>query len=384
MKSCLRRVALVACAAMILASCGNKETKEALTKAKDLEGQKRYEDANQILVDALRARETEIRADFTSPKDQAEADTQAQKVQSDSEILKLEREQIPIYLHLERPDLASAVYNDILTGHPGDTVVYDTLRDPDPDIRTGAVRILGLAAKPESIDTLIGATHDSDKDVRRAAVAALGSIKDPRSVPPLIDALKDSYWFVRSDAAEALGREQDLRALKPLLANVSDSDNSAETSAENALLLLCGVPGISADEFASRLNDPNPKVVVISTVCLALLHDPRAVPELEKLAASPDTDTRLHAVKALGETGDSSVIPTLQKTLKDTDANVRGWSIIGLAKLKDQGSVTALQAIAADANELPTVRSAASAAVAHITGNETDPNAAAPVTPSGP
>jgi HEAT repeat protein len=286
----------------------------------------------------------------------------------------LERAQIPIYLHLERPDLASVVYTDILAGSPGDTVVYDTLRDPDPTIRTGAVRILGLAAKPDSIDALIGATHDSDKDVRRASVAALGSIKDSRCVQPLIDALKDSYWFVRSDAAEALGREQDLRAVKPLLDTVTDSDNNVETSAENALLLLCGVQGISADEFAGRLNDPNQKIVVISTVCLALLHDPRAVPVLEKLAASPDKDTRLHAVKALGETGDPTVLPTLRQTLKDTDPNVRGWSIIGLGKLNDQGSVAVLQAIAADANELPNVRSAAAAAAAHITGTQVDPN----------
>ena len=379
MKSCLRRAALVACAAMVLSSCGNKETKEALTRATNLEGQNRYQDANDVLVDALRARETKIRADLPNAANQTDADAQTLKVQSDSEILKMERAQIPIYLHLDRPDLASAVYTDILTGHPGDTVVYDLLRDPDPATRTGAVRILGLAAKPDSIDALIGVVNDPDKDVRRAAVAALGSIKDPRCVPPLIDALKDSYWFVRSDAAEALGREQDLRAIKPLLDTVTDSDDSAQTSAENSLLLLCGVPGISADDFAARINDPNPKIVVISTVCLALLHDPRAVPVLEKLAASADKDTRLHAVKALGETGDPTVIPTLRQTLKDTNGDVRGWSIIGLGKLKDQGSVAALQAIAADVNELPNVRSAANAAVAHILGTDVDPNG-----PAGP
>jgi HEAT repeat protein len=375
MKSCFRRAALLACATLLLAACGNKETKEALTKANNLEAQKRFEDANDILVDALRAREAKIRTGFANPTNQADADAQAQKIQADSEILKFERAQIPIYLHLNRPDLASAVYADILTGHPGDSVVNDMLQDPDPLLRGGAVRILGLAAKPESIDALIGAVHDQDKDVRRAAVAALGSIKDPRSVPPLIDALKDSYWFVRSDAAEALGREQDLRAVKPLLDNVTDSDDTAETSAENALILLCGVPGISADDFAARINDPNQKVVVISTVCLALLHDPRAVPVLEKLAASTDTGTRLHAVKALGETGDASVIPTLRQTLKDTDVNVRGWSIIGLGKLKDQGSLPALQAISADANELPNVRAAATAAVSHISGTNSDPGA---------
>jgi HEAT repeat protein len=377
MKSCLRRVVLLACATLILASCGNKETKEALTRANNLEAQKRFEDANDILVDALRAREAKVRTGLPTPGSQADVDAQVLQVQADSEILKLERAQIPIYLRLDRADLASAVYADILDGHPGDTVVSGLLSDPDPAIRTGAVRILGLAAKPESIDALIGATHDADKDVRRAAVASLGSIKDPRCVPPLIDALKDSYWFVRSDAAEALGREQDLRAVKPLLDIVTDPDDSAETSAENALILLCGVKGISADDFAARLNDPNPKLVVISAVCLAVLHDPRTVPVLEKLAASPDTGTRLHAVKALGETGDPSVIPTLRQTLKDTDVNVRGWSIIGLGNLSDQGSVTALQAITADTAELPMVRSYAAAAVAHITGTNTAPGAPA-------
>jgi HEAT repeat protein len=375
MKSCLRRIVLITCTTLALAGCGNKETKEALTKANDLETQNRYQDANDILVAALRAREAKIRGSATSAASQADADAQAKKIQSDSEILKLERAQIPIYLHLNRADLASAVYSDILGGHPGDTVVYDLVTDKDVAIRTGAVRILGLAAQPDSINALVTATHDSDKDVRRAAVAALGSIKDPRCVQPLIDALKDSYWFVRSDAAEALGREQDLRAVKPLLDTVTDSDDSAESSAENALLLLCGVHGISADDFAARINDPNPKIVMISTVCLALLHDPRAVPVLEKLAASPDKGTRLHSVKALGETGDQTVIPTLRQTLKDPDGDVRGWSIIGLDKLKDLGSVAALQAMAADPNELPRVRSFAGAAAARISGTAQPQNA---------
>jgi len=361
---------------MILVSCGNKETKEALTKAINLEDQKRYEDANDVLTEALQAREAKVRANLPDTNDPAEADSQTQKVQSDSEILKMERAQIPIYLHLNRPDLAWAVYTDILKGSPADTVIYDTLRDPDATIRAGAVRVLGLAAKPDAIDALTGATHDSDKEVRRAAVAALGSIKDSRAVPPLMDALKDSYWFVRSDAAEALGREQDTRAVKPLLDTVADSDETVQTSAANALVQLCATKSIAADEFANRLNDPHAKTVLVATVCLAMLHDPRAVPMLEKLAASPDKSARLHAVKALGETNDPAVIPTLRETLKDPDANVRGWSIIGLDELKDQGSVPALEAIAADANESPSVRSAAAEAAAHLTTTQAEPNTA--------
>jgi len=368
MNKCFWRLVLVAGTAVILAGCGNKETKEALQKAGALEDQKQYQDANNVLVEALRARETKIRADAGAPPDQAATDMLNKKVQSDPEILKLERGQIPLYLHLERADLASAVYSDILAGKPDDTVVYDLLRDKDPLIRTGAVRILGLTEKPEAIDALVEATKDPDQDVRRAAVAALGSIKDPRTVGPLIAALKDSYWFARSEAANALGQEHDGRAVKPLLDAVADSDSTVESSAETALLFLCKGPGAPAppDDFASRLNDPNPKLVLISAVCLSILKDSRAVPVLLKLLSSSDLTTRLDAVKGLGEAGDPSVIPTLRQTLKDPDVNMRGWSIIGLGNLKDQGSLTDLRAIAADPNEPSTIKAAAAAAINHI------------------
>jgi len=364
--NCLR-IILVVGLVVTLAGCGSKETKEALQKASALQDQKQYQDANSVLLDALRAREAKIRANSSTPSDQASAEALTKKVQSDSEILQMERAQIVIYLAMERADLASVVYSDILVGSPGDSVVYHALQSKDPVIRTGAVRVLGLAGKPEAIDVLTTATRDDNQDVRRAAVAALGTIKDARTVDPLIAALKDSYWFVRSDAADALGQEKDERAAKPLLDTVSDADSNVESSAENALIILAMNHKASADEFANRLSDSNPKIVTISAVCLALLKDARAVPVLLKLAASSDAQTRLHAVKALGETGDPSAIPVLRQTLKDPEINVRGWSIIGLGKLNDQGSIADLNAIAANTSESDNIRAAANAAVKHLT-----------------
>jgi HEAT repeat protein len=367
------RLVLVVGTAATLAGCGNKETKEALGKANALEDQKQYLDANNVLVEALQAREAEIRADAGTPADQSATDALSKKVGADPEILKMERAQIPLYLHMERADMASAVYADILTGSPTDSVVYDLLHDKDPQIRIGAVRILGLTGKPEEIDALVSATKDSDQDVRRAAVAALGSIHDPRTVQPLIDALKDSYWFARSEAANALGQKQDGRAVKPLLDTVADADSTVESSAETALLILSQEPNATAspNDLAARLNDPNPKVVLISAVCLAMLQDARAVPVLEKLVTSTDQTTRLDAVKGLGETGDPTVIPTLRQTLKDPDVNMRGWSIIGLGKLKDQASLPDLQAIEDDASEPSSIKSAAQAAINHISPQTT-------------
>jgi len=374
MNKCFWRLVLAAGTALVLAGCGNKETQEALQKATGLENQKEYHDANTVLVDALQAREARIRADAGTPADQAATDALVKKVQSDPEMLKMERAQIPLYLHLEKADLASVVYSDILAGHPGDSVVYDTLQDKDPLIRIGAVQILGLAGKPDAIPALTGATQDTDQDVRRAAAVALGTIRDPGTIAPLTAALKDSYWSVRSEAAEALGQQHDPRAVKPLLDTVADSDSNVESSAETALLFLCKDPNAPADDFAGRLDDPNPKIVMISAICLVILKDPRAIPVLTKLIASPDLTTRLEALKGLGETGDPSVIPILRQTLKDPDVNMRGWSIIGLGRLKDQASLAALQAIAADAREPASIRAAAGISVGKITGQTPAPD----------
>jgi HEAT repeat protein len=366
MQICFRRFFLLACATIALAGCGNKETKEALQKANALEDQKQYQDANTVLLDALQAREAQIRAANPPPTDQASGDTLSKATQSDPEILKLERAQVLVYLHLERADLASVVYVDILKGNPGDSVVADTLQNKDPLIRTGAVRVLGLEGKPDAIPALITASKDDDKDVRRAAVSALGSIKDPSAIDPLLAALKDSNWFVRSEAASSLGLQKDPRAIKPLLDTVTDADSNVEGSAESALLLLAKVPGVSADEFAGHLNDANQKIAMISAVCLVVMHDPRAVPALIKLSGSSDLTTRLQALKGLGESGDPAALPTLRQTLTESDVNVRGWSIIGLGNLKDQSSLAALQAIAADSNQPPKIREAASNAVDQI------------------
>jgi HEAT repeat protein len=358
----------MAALALTLAACANRETSEALKKASALEDQKEYQEADEVLVAALRAREAEIRAKAPAPEDQIAVDDLTKKVQADPEILKMERAQIPIYLHLQRADLASAVYSDILAGAPNDSVVSDSLQDKDPVVRTGAVRVLGLSGQPSAIELLSEATKDSDRDVRRAAVAALGTIKDPRTVPPLISALGDSYWFVRSDAADALGHENDARAALPLLKLVDDSDSTVESSAENSLVTLASENKAPADDLAAHLNDTDPKVVTICAVCLAIEKDQRATPTLLKLATSTDPGTRLHAVKALGESGDPKVIPTLRLCLQDPDLNVRGWSIIGLGKLNDLGSVSTLRAIAADSKQSPNIRNAAAAAADHITG----------------
>ena len=367
MRRRFRRCLLLACAALALPACSTRETKQAIAKANDLASQQHYDEANSALIDALRAREEKIRANSDEPKDPDASAALTKKVQSDSEILKMERAQIPLYLKLDEADRAAAVFADITAGHPGDHALADLLQDKDVKIRTGIVRTLGLVASADSIDPLVKATGDLDEDVRSEAVSSLGMIQNARTVPPLVKALNDSYWYVRSQAADALAREKDPSAINPLLDTVSDPDKNVAGSAENALVSLCQQPKVSADIFQSHLDDANPKVAMIAAISLAVMHDPRATPILIKMAASTDADTRLHAVKGLGETSDPAVIPTLRQTLHDPEVNVRGWSIIGLDNLKDTGSIAALRAMADDPNETLHIREFAGAAVTHLT-----------------
>jgi HEAT repeat protein len=360
------RPVILACAVLTLAACSTRETKQALAQADQLAGQQKYEDANNVLIDALRARETKIRADLPPPTQQADIDALTKKVEADPEILKMERAQIPLYLRLERPELAAAVYADILAGHPGDPVLDELLKDKDAKIRTGTARTLGLTGSPAAVPLLLQAATDVDSNVRSEAAASLGLIPSPTAVPTLIHALNDSYWLVRSEAADALGREKDPAAVAPLLDTVSDPDTNVASSAESALIALTQVKGVTPAMFAAPLDDANPKIMMISAICLAVMKDPRATPVLIKLAASPDLSIRLPAVKGLGETGDPAVIPTLRQTLHDPEVNVRGWSIIGLQNLKDTDSIPALKALSTDPAQTPRIREFATAAVAQL------------------
>jgi HEAT repeat protein len=372
---CLWRAAALASIASLLAGCGNKETRAALDRVEDLKSKKQYREANDVLLDAMQARENKVRAAAGAVIDSTSAAAVRAKVQADSEFLRMERAQLPLYLYMGRADMASEVDTDLLAGDPHDSTAVDLLRDKDPVLRIGAAQVLGLMRNADTIDALAGAARDSDQDVRRAAVAALAAIKDARAVPPLISELKDPYWFARSEAAEGLALQHDARSVQPLLDAVADDqvpngkpDPSVQSSVESALVQLAQPPNPVAkpDDFASRLTSPNPRIQLVAAICLAIQRDPRAVPVLLRLAGAKDQQTRLEAVEGLGDTGDPSVLPVLRQNLKDPDVNMRGWSIIGLAKLKDAESIIDLQDIALDEKEPQNIRATATDAILRI------------------
>lgn len=120
-------------------------------------------------------------------------------------------------------------------------------------IRLDAIRLLGEqgpAARPEAMSVLVNLLADSNPDVRSGAGKVLGQMGSA-AMPALLDCLKDRDRGIRYLAAEALGdigppaRE----AAPALIRLLKDRENAVRTSAETALLKI-GSPAVPALQHA--------------------------------------------------------------------------------------------------------------------------------------
>ncbi len=143
----------------------------------------------------------------------------------------------------------------------GDEVVAPLLAAfdaPDPALRWEAARSLGLRRDARALAPLVQALLSTgDLDLRTAAAHALGVLGDDRAVPALLDVVSSAAEDprLRGEAAESLAHLADRRAVAPLI-------------------------GTLADESAD--------VRFWAAFALGGLRDPRALPELERLARTDD------------------------------------------------------------------------------------------------
>jgi HEAT repeat protein len=92
----------------------------------------------------------------------------------------------------------------ILKDPSSPSLMYDTLQDPDQDIRMTAIRELGKFGR-EALEPLTDAMHDPDPKVRAAAVESLGDIGLP-VLDQLITALKDQDGNIRAAAITGIAK----------------------------------------------------------------------------------------------------------------------------------------------------------------------------------
>ncbi len=177
--------------------------------------------------------------------------------------------------------------------------------DADASVREMATWALA-EAKPGTAATpalMRAVKQDKDPKVRATAVWALGSIGDEAAVETLAAVLADADPKTREVAAWAIGSCEPSRAPSALVSALSDRDRDVRESVAWALFTIEDPSAAGAIDAALR-RETDSEVQLGLIKALGAAGD-SSVGALERLVASPDSEVRNVAIRALAG-GDAS------------------------------------------------------------------------------
>lgn len=288
--------------------------------------------------------------------------------------------------------------------------------DAEPRIRRRAALAIGRVGLAEGAAAVKPLLSDADAEVRQMAAFALGLLADKGSVTELTAALQDADPRVRGRAAEALGLIGDTGSAAAVgqmvgayikagaIASMAPDDETWGKSPEAdavRLGLFALVRQKGYEPLAAAVQDGSGRVSGWWPVAYALrrINDPRALPLLRQLAATPGRYTRAFAATGLGTLKDTASVPLLTTMLQGangdtaitvaaigalgrigspdgaapiiavlsadkTDPNVALEAVSALAALKSETGLPYVQDLVTD--DWPTMRAAAIRACAAI------------------
>lgn len=270
----------------------------------------------------------------------------------------------------------------LMLGAPAVPGVGALLAEPDPDVRVGAVRLLGMIAQRRTppgpwaeiepiLEQALGDPHRavvltavqmlSDRRVRvarpalerllaqpdsliRSAAARALVISDPDrsggAIPVLVGDLQDPNEHTRAAAAQSLGflGVRARGAVPALAAALQDEDYGVRVSAADALTSIDpDVPGI-VPTLVVALGGPNVGVRAAAGHALERL-GPRAaaaVPALIRALGDPEDNVMAVAVFALGSIGPAAqaAVPALEQAAKSSDPYLRVFAQDALRRIR--------------------------------------------------
>ncbi len=242
------------------------------------------------------------------------------------------------------------------------------LDDPNTVVRESAVKIAGYFGYPGCADRVLELTRDPSEVVRRAAVDHLPFFDHVAVVPTLAHALVHDTPPVRAAAAAVLARVDQADALPLLLGSLDDADPWVRYFALRSLSVSRS-PTAAPAVRAVLERDRAGHVRLAAIDVLGRLDAPDAVPTLQPLTASQDSDIARAAIRALGHTRSDAAKPVLEGLLRapETWRRLEAVSAIGCRGGGDAASTLQWTA-AADADQ--NVVNAAIAALAAIASHD--------------
>jgi len=206
--------------------------------------------------------------------------------------------------------------------------LYELVDDPDPEVRSAAVRALGRIGGPSVVPALLSALQPPRSVPRRIVAQALLRI-GAAATPELIGALAAPEVDVAAAAADVLGVLCVADAAPKLVEVAAGGRDPRLQRAAVAALGRIGAP--TALEVAVRAVEPGnpPDLRAAGAQALGRLGHPRAIPLLMEAAGDPVDEIADRAVQALVDLGPAG--REALRTLADDPA--RPGSAAGAAAL---------------------------------------------------
>lgn len=214
-----------------------------------------------------------------------------------------------------------------MIGVPAVNSLITTLRDEDATVRQLALEALGHIKDERANQALVDALNDLDPLVREKAVEEVGRIDDADLSELLFAALGDPVKSVRRKAAEALVRYKDPRVRKRLV----EALDAAEDKRDIELLVTA-----LQDRDTEVRDRASRKLVAVGSEAVGLLI--QLLKDRSLHASWP--------LSILGQIGDRRAVEPIIATLSDQNESVRWWAARALGQLRDPRALPELERIA--------------------------------------
>ncbi|MGH9447075.1 MAG: HEAT repeat domain-containing protein, partial [Terriglobia bacterium] len=223
---------------------------------------------------------------------------------------------------------------------------------------------LGRIRHQASWRLLAGALDDPSPDVREVAIRSLAALGEPLSFPYLVKHLRAAAAFPEGAASQraltAAFASFPLRLAGQLASPLQDPNARLRFLASRALremvasrssLLPVSAPAREAGQEVTRLvltrlpEDENPEVrAAAADLSGWFSEDAQARRPLLRLIKDPEWFVRLHAVRALGQSGTGECVDELLTCITDGDWRVREAAVQAIARSSPDGRLQLVSA----------------------------------------
>jgi HEAT repeat protein len=177
----------------------------------------------------------------------------------------------------------------------------------------------GFQQDAAAIQTALTGLADPDPITRRVSAEILEHLALPEVEEALVHGLRDSDPLVRASCLRAMGRLKTISALEKIVLCLHDPEPDVRFEAVAALSALTPAPANLERYLVPMLDDPDARISTRAAAALLRTgrQTERAKSFLHSMAVLGEFSEREHAIRAMGEWGDTEALKFLVNELRD-------------------------------------------------------------------